>query len=320
MKPIATSDGPGNTTESLREKKMKGGIRSKLSTRIAVTGALIGLTASLGACSTTVNDAPANPAEQNTVDATASESAPETYGSVIGSGEKITTADGSYETITLDPSSDLLKLNGGKGLPEGFAEYGWTTENATEAQKFAAEYVVHEYLDSTALETSEAGFEEWMNTTAPNYYASKYLGPGPIRDAEYGGDVLLNNLGEERLIPDLIHDGKPRLSSAILTLLNLETFAIEGDQALKFNIEYIADYRVTDASAADAASYYAGQTPEEFLASDLAEPKLRDGIGENIHKAYGTVGVVVAKAEDGKWRVVGLQTDRHYSNFDYIVS
>lgn len=320
LKTIDTSDGLGNTTESLSGKKMNGNANSKFSTRIAVTGILIGLTASLGACTTTVNDsAPANPAEQNAAGDDASESASENYGSVIGSGKTITTEDGSYETVTLDPASDLFNLNGGNGLPEGIAAYGWTAEDATAAQKFAAEYVVHEYLDSTALETGDAGLEDWINTTAATYYSTKMIDDGSLRNSESGGDIVLGNVGEERLIPNLVHDGKPRLSNADLTLLDLETFAVEDSQALKFNIEYTADYRATDAGAVNAASYYAGQTPEAFLSSPIADPKLQDGVGENIHKAYGTVGVVVVKTPSDGWKIAGLQTDRNYSNSDYVL-
>lgn len=308
-------------------KNLQKAVRSKVGQRVAAGSLIIGMSASLVGCfasdnnADNNNNAPINPPTSTSAPAepTTPASSPDTFGNFIGSGEKVETDDGSYETITVNPDAPVYTLNNGQGLPAGFAESGWTEADAEAGQKFAVDYVVSEFIDSKALETGESGYQEWFATSAPKYFSDNMLNAPTVQTPDEA-PVILGNFAGRNVIPNLIHDGTPREKGLQLTMLNAETFpSSTGQPAMKFNIEYIADYRLDDASAAEFGSYYTNQTPEQFLSSPNATEKVKDGSGENVYSAYGTVGVVVVKNNDGGWEMIGLQTETNYSTIDFAV-
>jgi hypothetical protein len=275
-------------------KNLKKAVRSKFAQKVAAAGLLVGMSVSLAGCfanGNTENNNGGNPAP--TPSTSASAPAPASYGMVIGSGEKVKTADGTYETIDIDKNSPLYNFNNGEGNPDYMAEAGWTEADGKASQKVVANYLVKEFVDSSALETGDKGYQEWHKTSAKKYYSGEIyqqLGASP------DSNVVLGNFAGADKIPALIHDDTPREKELNLEVTGFMPYSDErGVKGIMYTVKYDAAYRVSDANATKFAASHTGKTPEEFLKSSMAKPSLKDGKGENIYRPKGLAEIVVGK-------------------------
>lgn len=281
-------------------------VRSKMSQKIAAAGLLVGMSVSLVGCfaNGNKNDQPVVPT--NT---------PSSYGMVVGSGEKVQTPTGSYEKITVDKTSPIYKYNNGEGNPAAMTEAGYTEEDGKASQKFVADYMVKEFVDSSALEGGDAAYQKWYDVTAKSYYADNVYQELKTGEAP----VILGNYGGTNSLPStFIHDGSPREKSLDMKVVGFRPWDDgNGSKGIKYSLDYTAEYRVDDANAAQFVSSHLGISKEEFLQSNKAKDSIKDGSGENVFKAKGTANIVVAKDGKGGWKIIGFQSETSFDTSDF---
>lgn len=290
-------------------KNLHRAVRSKMAKKIAAGGLAIGMSLSLVGCF-----ANSNPNNSNTQPVVPT-NAPSSYGLVIGSGEKVKTADGSYEKITVEKASPLYKFNNGEGIPDHLKAAGWTEDDAEQGQRLVVDYMVHEFVDSSALETGEAGYKEWHQTAAKKYYTGEVYNQA----AASNSNAILGNFGGEDKLPPLIHDASPREKDLDLNVVGFKAYDDEaGTKGILYSVKFDAGYRVNDTEAVKFAASHTGVSPEQFLNSASAKPSLKDGKGENIYRAKGNAQVVVGKdAKTGKWNIIGFQASTDFDSSDF---
>lgn len=295
--------------------------RSKVAQSLVAGGLLVGVSLSMVACSAESGEtnaiSPSGSPTSTDVSSSAATAKSGDYGDAIGSGEKVDTPTGAYETISLNPNADIYKYNNGDGNPAAIEAAGWTEEDGTAGQKLITDYLVREFLDSSALETGDEGFRQWYETQAAGYYSpSVYEQLGQMGGSS---NAVVGNFAGVRGVPNLIHDGSPRVKRLSLKLDAVTPYESSdtGVRAINYAVQYSADYRVDDASAATFAGGTMGQTGEQFLDGMLAKPQLRDGTGENVYRAYGTVYAVVGKDVKNQWKIIGFESSTDYDASDF---
>lgn len=301
-------------------KNLQKAVRSQMAQKVAATSLMVGMSVSMVGCFANGDGDDKNPVVPD--GSPTSTSAPVTpspeaaYGDVTGSGEKVETDRGTYETITLDPSADIYQYNNGAGHTPELEAAGWTAEDGAAGQKLVADYMVREFVDSPALETGDEGFQEWYKTRAAEYYSpTVYEQLGQMGGSS---NAIIGNFGGVKAMPNLIHDGSPREKSLSLKLDSVAPYAGSTDaRGINYSIQYSAEYRVDDANAAAFAGGTMGQTGEQFLDGMMAKPQLRDGTGENVYRAYGTAYVVVGKDANNQLKIIGFSSTTDYDASDF---
>ena len=298
-------------------KNLHNSVRSRMAQKVAATGLLIGMSASLVGCFATGGDGDPNSNGTPPPSPSSSSSAPISAGAGIGTGEKIATPDGgTYETVTVNPEAEIYNFNNGNGLPPELAAAGYTEEDGDASQRFVANYLVEEFMDSKALETGDDGYRQWYAETAPSYFGDNILGDPAIVNPSNTG-IVMGNFEGKTVIPNLIHDGTPREKSLQLNLQSVTAYDTPIGTTFKYDISYEADYRVDDASAANFAATLTNVTPQEFLNSPHATDKVKDGTGENVFKIYGNASIAVIKDSNNNWKIVGYNTQTDFDSTDF---
>lgn len=287
-------------------KNLHGAVRSKMAQKIAAAGLLVGMSVSLVGCF-----ANSNPNDQPVVPT----NTPSSYGMVVGSGEKVETPTGAYEKITIDKTSPIYEYNNGDTHPSAMTDAGFTEEDGKASQKFVADYMVKEFVDSSALEGGDAAYQQWHAVTAKSYYADNVYqeiqkGEAPVVLGNYGGT--------NSLPPTFIHDGSPREKSLDMNIVGFRPWDnAAGLKGVKYSVNYNAEYRVDDANAAQFVSSHLGISKEDFLKSNQSKDNLRDGTGENVFKASGKANIVVSKDSSGSWKIIGFQSETNFDTSDF---
>jgi hypothetical protein len=194
-------------------------------------------------------------------------------------------------------------------------EAGWSAEDGAAAQRHVVDYMVKEFVDSSALNGGDKAYQEWTATSAPKYYADHVVKEPAFKTGE-GNTVLGNYHGNA--MPNLIHDGTPREKTLDMNLTGFMPYDDgAGTKGIEYTFKYTAEYRVSDKDAAAFAGKYTNMSGEAFLKSQMAKDSLKDGSGENVFVAKGTSDVVVAKDAKGAWKIIGFQSQTDYdtSNF-----
>lgn len=287
-------------------KNLHNAVRSKMTQKIAAAGLLVGMSVSLVGCF----------ANGNNNESIVPTNAPVSYGQVIGSGEKVATPTGTYEKIAIDATSPIYQYNNGEGHPAVMTEAGWTTEDGQVGQKLIADYMVKEFVDSSALEGGDPAFREWHTTTAKSYYEGNVYEQVAANPAQ--SNVILGNFGGNNSLPEgFIHDGSPREKSLDMKVTGFLPFDNGADKGIEYSVEYTAEYRVDDANAAKFAGLHAGMTAEQFAASPKARSNLKDGTGENIYRAKGTANIIVGKNANNEWKIIGFRSQTDFDTSDF---
>lgn len=294
-----------------------------MNSKLTALGAFAVATVLLSSCAAANGSAPASggPAGQGqTAPAGAPQPVAASYGDVVGTGTKVTVADGSYETIALDPKSRLYDVAVGGGLEQTLAQSGFTLDDAKSAQKFALDYMVKEFLDSTALETKDDGFKAWIAANGHTYFNDEIL--GEIATKPDGAQLLLGDPVATKTIPALIHDGKPREKNVNVSVGGVGPFVGNGVKAIQVELTYTAQYRLSVASAATFAGSLAtpAMSGPQFLASSSAKPSLKDDQGEHVYGASGSATVVVDKDSQGRWEIDGFKSTTNYDISDFVAA
>jgi hypothetical protein len=288
-------------------KNLNKAVRSKMSQRIAAAGLVLGMSVSLVGCFANGNTNNNNPETPT--------NAPTSIGQAIGSGEKVTSEAGSYEKITFDKNAPIYQYNNGNGNPEYMTEAGWTVEDGAAGQRLAVDYMTKEFIDSNALDGGDKAYQDWYNTSAKSYYADYIYKDGSLQNGS-AMPILGNYNGNA--MPNLIKDGAPREKTLDLKLTGFMPYDdAQGTKGIQYGIEYTAEYRVDDASAAAFAGKYTNMSGEEFLKSPMAKESLKDGSGENIFIAKGTANIVVNKDANNEWKIIGFSSNNDYDTTNF---
>jgi hypothetical protein len=276
-------------------KNLNGTVRSKMRQKIAATGLVVGMSVSLVGCfANTNNETSAAPIN-----------APTFIRQVIGSGEMITTNTGSYERILAAEDSTLYKYNEGKGNPDYMQAAGWTEEDGLASQKVVTNYMVQEFIDSSALETGDTGLQEWQKNSAPKYYTREVI---EMLESTPDSSAVLGNFAGETSLPKFINDGTPRQKNVEIAYDGLIPHSDEaGNKGIKYTLHYKIDYRVDDASAVEFAAALGG----------TAKDSLKDGTGENIYRAEGDAQIIVGKDANKEWKILGFGAYTTYDSTDF---
>lgn len=283
--------------------------RSRTARKAAVAGLIMGLSLSLVGCSDVANLIPKPPVSE----------APPTN-TVTGSGTQIKTASGSYQKLSLHPQAPVYTYD--EANSSHLLEAGWSHKDGASGKRFVIDYVLKEYLDSTALEGGDASYQKWYATDAKKYFAGDVY-----RDIKNGqGNVVVGNFGGKLVLPGLINDGGTRAKNVDITVSGyLDYTGQPGVKAIEYSVQYSADYRVSDASAAKFVSDYSKKhlspekhlTPEQFLATDMAKPQLKDGKGENSLHLSGSVSIFLGKDAKGAWTILGFWPNPNFNTDDF---
>ena len=277
-------------------------------TRTVILGASLLSSLMFTACASPV----ANNPDSTTQQAPASVPAP--YGQAVGSGQKVESPTGTYETITLNKDAPVYTY---ATHPEYIASAGWTAEDGAAGQRAAVDYMVKEFVDSKALNGGDAAYQEWYKTSAKKYFADSLYQDPAMQSGE--GIVVLGNYNGNAM-PNLINDGTPREKTLDLEVLGVSAYDDEaGVKGLRYSFNYTSEYRVNDTEATVFASKLTGKSPEEFLNSPVAKDSLKDGKGENVYVAKGQANVVLAKGTKNEWEIIGFQAITEYDTSDFAV-
>lgn len=300
-------------------KNLHSAVRSKLAKKLAAGGLVVGMSFSLVGCIASGNNndhAPVTPSHSVSAPATTAPAEAPLGEGIIGSGKQVKASDGStYESISIDPNAPIYKFNNGQGLSPAMKSAGYTESDGQASQKFVANYMVKEFVDSTALETKDAGFQQWVGTTGRDYFSPDVYNQ-LTSNPQSAGQVVLGDLGSMKTMPNLLHDGKAREKSLNMALTEVAPFSNDrGDKGIKYSVQYTATYRLSDKEAANFASKLSGgqMTAEQFLQSAKAQPSVKDGKGETTYTATGTADIVVNKDSSGDWKITGMMSK---TNFD----
>jgi hypothetical protein len=226
---------------------------------------------------------------------------------------------GTYAKLTLDANSPAYVPNP-EQVPHVTA-YGWTADNVAAGQRLAVDYVVNEFLDSSALETGDEGYRAWHADEAPKYLSEELH----ALVADGSGTLVVGNIKGRLMVPELIKDGSPRLKDLNLSVSNVSNTEHGASNRITYTINYSGDYRISDASAAQFMSDYIAKklpvekhhTPEQFLASDMARPSMKDGVGENKLHIGGVITVNVLKNAEGTLVIDGFQNKSGLDTADF---
>lgn len=228
----------------------------------------------------------------------------------MGSGHTVTDALGTYETLKLNPKSTALVYNpstdDGTVTPNGFV-----LRDVKSAQAYALNYMVTQYLDSSALDTGAAGYETWYKTQALKLYTTEIYDSG---DSTHKNYLILNN-GAAAAIPQLIRDKKPRGQDITLNVDTISGGVYNGTPYLKLDISYNVVYRASDAAILKLTEANTGKTTAAL--HYLLKDKVYDGKGENSYRSFGDVTLGLNKHGDS-WVISGFQSNSFPDAKDYM--
>lgn len=270
--------------------------------KLALVGLIAGMSASLVGC--------------DAINSVISSSSTSGGTNAVGSGEKIDTGTGSYEKLTVPKDSALYKVD---EEAANAANIAFENDVVAAGQKLAIDFVLTETLDSSALEGGDAGYQSWVETTAPKYFSERAIRTFP--PVEKANGILFGNIGGSASLPKLINDGGPRLKNATAKVTSYahESITDNPGSAIKYTVEFSGDYRVSDSAAAEFSAFHSGTTPEQFLASDSATEAVKDGVGENVHRTTGTADIIISFSGVHEYELSALKIlgYKMKADFDY---
>jgi hypothetical protein len=237
------------------------------------------------------------------------------HGDLRGSGSQTEDALGVYELAELNPDAAVATYDVER-VGNEVRSLGFSDEQLAAAQAFAMDFVVTQFIDSSALDTGPTGYGGWLVDTAPRYLSAEILADPALQS---GASLPVLNTATAPNVPALVRDGTPRASKLDLVLNSVSGDRYNAAPFIDFSIQFAADYRVDDAAATAFAAQLTGMTPAEFLASDRASAQLRDGSGTNTYSASGAVRLGVQPSGDA-FVVIGIQSDADFDTSDFTGS
>jgi hypothetical protein len=161
--------------------------------------------------------------------------------------EQLTDELGTYLHVTLSPEAAAALAVDPATVDGSIAGSSWDDAALLEAQRFVATFVAEQTIDSTALDRDLAGWEEWRDQTAPQYFAEEFGKTGSAADRPV---PIFND--PDDFTPRLIRDGFARLDDATITIESLANEPREGGEWLTVTGSADVMYRLADEQAIEA--------------------------------------------------------------------
>jgi hypothetical protein len=285
-------------------------VRNKLVQRAAIVGIAGSIAFGAAGCGVQANNVDTTPKPTTSTSAPADPSAsPSTPAdSALGGDIVVMTKDGktvvvkdqygSYEKVGLNPNDELNKKVDPAIVDPTVKAAGWNDADVLDGQKFISNFVASEAIDSTALDSGDAGYKDWVSKNQNKYVAPELQ--ANVQGANGEAGIVNNQLGS-KLQLRYARDGKPRVSASEITMSRIVNVDQNGDHNLIFVGKYNATYRASNKdvlAAYEAAGYKKDQVLETL-------PSLKDEKG--YVSVQGTMDYQYAIAKkDGNWKITGL--------------
>lgn len=263
----------------------------KAAKKVIATAGVVGMLSLVTACSGQGGAVNPNPTTAPTSSVVA------ITGDIIANGT-VTDEFGSYTPTKLDPKSSLYKLNESVINKDELSAQGFTTEDATAAQKWVLDFVSTEAVDSIALD-SPAGWDKWKAEVANKYFDASRA-EVLLANATNGktSNVIYNN----KIPVTFARDGKARITKEDIKVSNIGAWSEGGAKYIEVTGQSVVDYRVSEK---DNIKAYLAKNPgmtEESLKE--TNPSFFDGKDETVSVTIDWIYSLI-KQGDGSFKLGG---------------
>lgn len=187
--------------------------------------------------------------------------------------EAATDEYGEYCRTTIDPTSDALVYDASKVDLESLEKYGFTEEEAKEAQITAVTFLMEQTFDSTRLDNYSQSPTEWLNENADSLSS-----PDVYLDFVNSGEQLSSAglIVTDYLPTPVIRNGGPRFTQTNVQVNEIVAFEGNGKKAIAVRMSANSFY---PAENADIVSMYLANHP------DMTEDALKQSQPELFEEA-----------------------------------
>lgn len=222
-------------------------------------------------------------------------------GDAVVTGTTVTDELGSYKTVKLDPKSDALKFNKDTYTDDNS---GLTTEQAAAAQKWVANFVATQGLDSVAIDRGSKGWTEWQQQSADKFIlpAAKSTILGATSSTSDRPLVIMNDPNNN--YPQLARDGGARVKSEHISIDKTEAGDYNGMQYVRVYGVGKATYGASDKSLLASIKKLNPNATEKQLRAEY--PSLYNGKDGDVNVEYTlTFNYTVVKSGNS-WKIAGI--------------
>lgn len=217
---------------------------------------------SLSGCSGSVTETPKPTPSSSSTSQPAAACANEELGDVVAT-KQVKNDKGEYCQVELDSNAAILKADKSKWDAASLKANGISDDQAQQAVDSVAKFYASEGVDSPILDQTNADVNaKWLDENAPKYVDPEWI------DSVKSTPIESSQLVSNGLTPELVYDGKSRVSSEAITLQSVSGTKNDKGQAVvvvKFNSK--ASYRATDASLITWAKTHIDGSTDESLKS-----------------------------------------------------
>jgi len=281
-------------------------VRQKMVRRAAILGIAGSIAFGAAGCGVQANNVDTTPKPTTSTSAPANPTA-EPTASVDGDivvvtkdGKAVVIKDqyGSYEKVGLNPDDALNKKVDPAIVDSSVKDAGWSDQDVLAGQKFISNFIASESIDSTALDTGEAGYKDWVAKNQAKYIAPEFQ--SFIQSDTSNNGALLNTQRGGEIAFQYARDGKPRVSSSNISMSKVVNVDSGSEHNLIFVGKYDAKYRASNKEV--MAAYIAKGYKKENVLQTL--PQLKDENGYVTVNGTMNYQYAVAK-KDGNWKITG---------------
>jgi len=281
-------------------------VRQKMVRRAAILGIAGSIAFGAAGCGVQANNVDTTPKPTTSTSAPANPTA-EPTASVDGDivvvtkdGKAVVIKDqyGSYEKVGLNPDDALNKKVDPAIVDSSVKDAGWSDQDVLAGQKFISNFIASESIDSTALDTGEAGYKDWVAKNQAKYIAPEFQ--SFIQSDTSNNGALLNTQRGGEIAFQYARDGKPRVSSSNISMSKVVNVDSGSEHNLIFVGKYDAKYRASNKEV--MAAYIAKGYKKENVLQTL--PQLKDENGYVTVNGTMSYQYAVAK-KDGNWKITG---------------
>jgi len=281
-------------------------VRQKMVRRAAILGIAGSIAFGAAGCGVQANNVETTPKPTTSTSAPANPTA-EPTASVDGDivvvtkdGKAVVIKDqyGSYEKVGLNPDDALNKKVDPAIVDSSVKDAGWSDQDVLAGQKFISNFIASESIDSTALDTGEAGYKDWVAKNQAKYIAPEFQ--SFIQSDTSNNGALLNTQRGGEIAFQYARDGKPRVSSSNISMSKVVNVDSGSEHNLIFVGKYDAKYRASNKEV--MAAYIAKGYKKENVLQTL--PQLKDENGYVTVNGTMSYQYAVAK-KDGNWKITG---------------
>ena len=192
---------------------------------------------------------------------------------------------GEYCKLGLNTESENVKFDASKIDAASFGLYGFTEDDAEQAQESALKWIVEQHLDSTRLDNYNASPTDWFDDFSGLFFDG-------VTDVVKEKGLSNTGIIVTDVFPKTIsRDGKPRASDMEVTVTKIEAVMREGSTVptLQVSVTATASYPTSDQFIIDTALMNnEGLTVEqiESYSPELFDEKDDSGVKVNANYRF----------------------------------